>query len=61
MINNTNLWLGTKLSKDIGLGCEEKYFKFVGVRFDEFLKWDFQNFKCDICTKKCNTYHSFEN
>ena len=25
-----------------GLGCKEKYFKFVEVRFDEFLKWDFQ-------------------
>ena len=26
----------------IGLGCKEKYFKFVGIRFDEFLKWNFQ-------------------
>ena len=55
------LMIGDETIQRIGLGCKEKYFKFVGVRFDEFLKWDFQNFKCDICTKKCNTYPSFEN
>jgi len=36
------LMIGDETIERIGLGCKEKYFKFVGVRFDEFLKWDFQ-------------------
>jgi len=36
------LMIGDETIERIGLGCKEKYFKFVGVGFDEFLKWDFQ-------------------
>jgi len=36
------LKIGDEIIERIGLGCKEKYFKFVGVRFDEFLNWNFQ-------------------
>ena len=36
------LMIVDEIIERIRLGCKEKYFKFVGVRFDEFLKRDFQ-------------------
>ena len=36
------LMIGGETIERIWLGCKEKYFKFVGVKFDAFLKWDFQ-------------------
>ena len=44
--------IGEEKIERIGNNCREKYFKFVGVRFDEFLTRDFQDFKCYICTEK---------
>ena len=33
----------------IGQGCKEEYFKFVGIRLDEFLTWDYHS--KHICNK----------
>ena len=36
------LFIGSEKIERIGSDCEEKYFKFVGHRIDEFLTWDHQ-------------------
>ena len=37
-----NLKIGNKIIERIGSTCKDKYFKFVGVKFDEFLNWNYQ-------------------
>jgi len=37
-----SLKIGDEIIDRIGVNCREKYFKFVGIRLDEFLKWDYQ-------------------
>ena len=33
---------GNEIFERIGSTCKDKYFKFVGVKFDEFLNWNYQ-------------------
>ena len=40
--NNFKLKIGENALERIGLDCKDKYFKFVGLRFDEFLTWEYQ-------------------
>ena len=51
--------MGDETIEIIGLGCKEKYFKFVGVKFDEFLKWDFQ--LEHICSKISSAIFALRN
>ena len=37
-----NLKIGNEIIERIGSTCKDKYFKFVGVKFDEFLYWNYQ-------------------
>ena len=39
---NDNLMIGNENIQRIGSNCKDKYFKFVGIRFDEFLNWESQ-------------------
>ena len=43
-----NLKIGNEIIERIGLTCKDKY-KFVGVKFDEFLNWNYQI--SNICAK----------
>jgi hypothetical protein len=36
-----SLKIGNEFIERIGQGCKEKFFKFVGMRLDEFLTWEF--------------------
>ena len=40
-VNMCKLKIGNKLIDRNGLNCKDKYFKFVGVRLDVYLTWDF--------------------
>lgn len=40
-VNMCKLKIGNELIDRIGLNCKDKYFKFVGVRLDEYLTWDY--------------------
>ena len=40
--NSCNISIGNKILERIGNNCVNKYFKFVGLKLDEFLNWDFQ-------------------
>ena len=35
-----NLKIGNEIIERIGLTCKDEYFKFVGVKYDEFLNWN---------------------
>jgi len=39
---NCKLKIGNEILKRIGTDCTNKYFKFVGLKIDEFLNWDYQ-------------------
>ena len=39
--NNLNLKIDGKNIDRIGMDCQDKYFKYVGIKLDEFLNWDF--------------------
>ena len=34
--------IGNEILERIGTDCTNKYFKFVGLKIDEFLNWDYQ-------------------
>jgi len=40
--NSCNISMGNGILERIGNKCVNKYFKFVGLKLDEFLNWDFQ-------------------
>ena len=40
--NSSNISIGNEILEIIGNDCVNKYFKFVGLKHDEFLNWDFQ-------------------
>ena len=40
--NSCNISMGNEILERIGNNCVNKYFKFVGLKLDEFLNWDFQ-------------------
>ena len=40
--NRCNISIGNKIRERIDNDCVNKYFKFVGLKLDEFLNWDFQ-------------------
>ena len=40
--NSCNISIGNEILERIGNDCVNKYFKFVGLKLDEFLNWDFQ-------------------
>ena len=37
-----NISIGNEILERIGNDCVNKYFKFVGLKLDKFLDWDFQ-------------------
>jgi len=39
---NCKLKIGNEILERIGTNCTNKYFKFVGLKIDEFLNWDYQ-------------------
>ena len=39
---NCKLKIGNEILERIGTDCTNKYFKFVGLKIDEFLNWDYQ-------------------
>jgi len=40
--NSCNISIGNEILERIGKDCVNKYFKFVELKFDKFLNWDFQ-------------------
>ena len=38
---NCKLKIGNEILERIGTDCTNKYFKFVGLKIDEFLNWDY--------------------
>jgi len=40
--NSCNISIGNEIRERIDNDCVNKYFKFVGLKLDEFLNWDFQ-------------------
>ena len=44
-----NLKIGNEIIERIRSTCKDKYLKFVGVKFDEFLNWNYQ--MNGICAK----------
>jgi len=40
--NSCNISIGNEILERIGNDCVKKYLKFVGLKLDEFLNWDFQ-------------------
>jgi len=40
--NSCNISIGNEILERIGNDCVNKYFKFDGLKLDEFLNWDFQ-------------------
>ena len=43
------LKIGNEYIERIEKGCKEEFFKFVGIRLDEFLTWDYHS--KHICNK----------
>ena len=41
-LENCKLKIGNEILETIGTACTYKYFKFVGLKIDEFLNWDYQ-------------------
>ena len=41
--NSCNISIGNEVLERIGNDCVNKYFKFVGLKLNKFLNWDFQN------------------
>ena len=39
---NFKLKIGNEILERIRTDCSNKYFKFVGLKIDEFLNWDYQ-------------------
>ena len=39
---NCKLKIGNEILERIGTDCTNKYFKFAGLKIDEFLSWDYQ-------------------
>ena len=39
---NCKLKIGNEILERIGTDCTNKYFRFVGLKIDEFLNWDYQ-------------------
>ena len=48
-----------KFLKEIGSTCKDKYFKFVGVKFDEILNWNYQ--LDGICAKLSSAIFALKN
>ena len=40
---NCKLKIGNEILERIGNDCTNKYFKFFGLKIDEFLNWDYQS------------------
>jgi len=40
--NSCNISIENEIPKSIGNDCVNKYFKFVGLKLDKFINWDFQ-------------------
>ena len=39
---NCKLKIGNEILERIGTDCANRYLKFVGLKIDEFLNWDYQ-------------------
>ena len=40
--DDLKITIGNEVLERIGNDCENRYFKFVGIKLDEFFNWDFQ-------------------